>query len=756
LAARLESTATVLVGHCVSYGEGATYLPLAEIVSAAAGGRTLEAIAAVVRGEDDADLVARRVTELIAGGGASAGEAHWSVRRFLEAAARRRPLVVVLEDLHWAEPALLDLVEYLARWSTSEPILLVSLARPDLVERRPSWAVAPAPGERLELRPLPQDETRELVARLPTAGEVPDVVRERVAAIAEGNPLYAEQLLAFAAEGGNLDQIPPTVEALLAHRLDRLSAVERDLIERASVIGRAFSPAAVASLGSATDDARALAELVGRGLVESAEADYRFHHVLVRDVAYAAITKERRAGLHEQAGDRLDRDGEAPDELVGYHWEQAARYRRELAPADPRARRLATAAGERLGNAGIRAWKRADVAATLNLLGRATALLPAEDPGRRELLCELGIAHRTGGDLAQAEETLSEAVEASVSARDHRVELRAQIELTNVRLFARPEGHAEELLQLANEAVPLFEALGDDRSLGRTWLVVGYVHGGLHCRNALWQESAERAILHYRRSGWSPSSCFGELAAALYHGPTPVPEALRRCEDLLGSDDIDLSGRANVLALMGALQAQAERFDQGRALAEEARNTYEQLGQNARIATSYAPLAAEIEQLAGDAVTAEALLRETCDVLTQMGDWGHLSTRASELAHVLLAQGRWDEAEEWARLSAAHSTSADVASEFSWRPALARVLAFRGDVTEAKRLAREAVALAEGTDALNQHAETLLALAETERAQKRPHDAARLIARALELYKRKGNVAAIALTQPLLEQSVIA
>jgi DNA-binding SARP family transcriptional activator len=757
LADRLEDEATVLVGHCVSYGEGATYLPLAEIVAAAAGGVTEKAILALMGAEDDAETVARNVAGLLGGGGgmASAGEAQWSVRRFLEAAARARPLVVVLEDLHWAEPALLDLVEYLARWSETAPILLLALARPELVERRPGWAVAPAPGERIELTPLPAAETRELVARIPRADALADELLDRVAAIAEGNPLYAEQLLAFAAEGGDLEDVPPTVEALLASRLDGLPPAERDVIERASVIGREFTPTTVQALAPAgSDDAPALAELVGRGLLETDAQDaLRFHHVLIRDVAYAAVTKERRAELHEHSGDWLDRAVESPDELVGYHWEQAARYRSELAPADPRARRLASAAGERLGDAGIRAWKRADVSATVNLLGRATGLLPSDDPRRRELLCELGIAHRTGGDLARAEATLSDAVDASLAARDRRVELRARIELTNVRLFARPEGHAEELLQLADEAVPLFEALGDDRSLGRTWLVVGYVHGGFHCQNALWEEAAERAILHYRSSGWSPSTCFGELAAALFYGPTPAPDALRHCEELLQASDIDRSGRANVLALMAGLQAQAGSFVEGRAVAAEARRHYEEMGQVVFVATRYASVAAEIEVLAGNEAAAEELLRPACELLSSLGESAHLATRAAELAQALIALSKWDQADRWARVAKEHSTPGDVGSQFSWRSALAQVLAARGSFPEAEELASQAVALAEKTDALNQHAAALLALARVLRLQGNAAQAEQLTADAIHLFERKGNIAAADRAHQLLDRA---
>ena len=206
---------------------------------------------------------------------------------------------------------------------------------------------------------------------------------------------------------------------------------------------------------------------------------FRFHHVLVRDVAYAGLPLEERAELHERLADWLDGRGDA-DELVGYHLEQAFRQRESLGPGDGRGRRLALDAGGRLGRAGMDAWKRGDTPATVNLLTRAVGLLPESDAFRLDLLCELGPALRTGSDLTAAEETLSGAAETAAAVGDRRLELRARLELARVRLFSDPEGRAEEVLDVAAEAIPLFEAVHDDRSLSRAWLGVAVVHGPVH------------------------------------------------------------------------------------------------------------------------------------------------------------------------------------------------------------------------------------------------------------------------------------
>ncbi|HEV8097683.1 MAG TPA: AAA family ATPase, partial [Gaiellaceae bacterium] len=454
LVASLAEQPSALVGRCVSYGEGATYLPLAEIVRQVAPERPQATVERLLEGDEHAAAVAERIAELTGQteGTAATGELFWAMRRLLEGLARRSPLVVVLEDLHWAEPTLLDFVEYLAAWPVEAPLLLVCLARPELRDERPGLS---AEAEVLRLEPLEDAAVDLLVGELGGA-EVGAETRRRIASLAEGNPLFVEQLLAFLDEAGPeaLESVPPSVEALLASRLDRLEPDERALLERGAVVGREFARGAAVHLtppDELTGIDRRLRALASRSLIHAVRADrehddsFRFHHVLVRDVAYAGITKERRADLHERHGAWLDTRDE-PDELVGYHAERAHLYRRDLQPSDPGLGRLASWAGDRLAAAGIRAWKRADTPATVNLLGRATALLSADDAKRVELLCELGMAQKGSGDFERGEATLVEAVQAASLARDRRMGLRAEIELAHLHLFSDPEGASAELL----------------------------------------------------------------------------------------------------------------------------------------------------------------------------------------------------------------------------------------------------------------------------------------------------------------------
>ena len=385
----LRGEATVLVGRCVSYGEGATFLPLTEMI----GREVLDA--------------------------GSTGEIFLAARRRFEELAAERPLLLVFEDVHWAEPTLLDFVDYLAGQATGAPILALCLARPDLIAERGGWEAS------LTLEPLTDDEAREL------AGDEPHA--DRIAEIAEGNPLYVQQLAAYVGEEGEaaLDSVPGSIEALLASRLDRLGAEERAVAQRAAVVGRRFSAAAVAALGPVD----ALPALERAGFVRRAREVYRFHHVLVRDVVYAGTPKAERAELHRQHADWLAAQPDGTDELVGYHLEQAATYLDELGAPGQQVTRIATNAGRRLGAAGIAAWKRGDARATVNLLGRATALLPEQDEERLWLTCELGEAMHTAGDLTRAEGTLSEADERAEAAGLRALELRARLALLNVQAF---------------------------------------------------------------------------------------------------------------------------------------------------------------------------------------------------------------------------------------------------------------------------------------------------------------------------------
>jgi class 3 adenylate cyclase/tetratricopeptide (TPR) repeat protein len=743
LAEVLAPEARVAVGRCVSYGEGATWLPLRELARAV----DVQALP---------DDVAEPLQALLAGGAVSLADAFWAARRFLESLARERPALVVLEDLHWAAPTFLDFVEQLAASPADAPALVLCLARPELGEARPALSS-------LTLEPLSEAEARELVDA-GAGDEVPQEARRRIAEIAEGNPLFAEQLVAYARERGvdALATVPPTVEALLASRLDRLDAEERAVLQRAAVVGREFWQASVLHLTPALEVpsvGRHLDELTRTGLIHTARSSserddaFRFHHVLIRDVAYASLPKLERADLHEGVAEWLDAQGDADDAIVGFHLEQASKLRVEVGPGDRHAQRLAVDAGERLGAAGIAAWKRADAPATVNLLGRATGLLPQGHHDRVELLCELAVALRVGGEVGDAQTRLRDAIEEAVAQTDRRAELRAELELGALRLAAG-EDAASVVVDVAERAIPVFERVRDDRGLGRAWFNLGAVHGVLGCRNREWEDAATRALAHYTDAGWPATACRQDVAAALYHGPTPVPEALAACRKLLmGSDR---AGRASVTIIIAGLEAMRGRGGVGARLLEDARAVLEELGLKQTIATAALWMAAQIALARGSYAEAETSFRETCAAHSAHGNRVLLGTVAAELADVLYVRGRYDEAGVWIETAVANTARDDVSAHFWSCSVRAKLAARKGAVGEAVALADEAVAIASGTDSLNQVAKVLLDRAEVlELADSFP-SAGRSAEEALRLFEAKGNTIAARRVRKLLDRLAIA
>jgi class 3 adenylate cyclase len=752
----LGGEAEALVGRCVSYGVGATFLPLVEIVRQAAPMRPRQTIAALLPDDEHAGLIAERVTQLTghAEGVASTGEVFWAVMRFLEALALRRPLVVVLEDVHWAEPTLLDLVEYLDAWAAKAPLLVVCLARPELLEQRPGWD---APRRTLRLAPLDAEEAQALVGEL-AGGQLADDARAKIVEIAEGNPLFLEQLLAFAEEAGldALASVPPTVEALLAGRIDRLEQEERALLERAAVVGREFERSAVVHLSppeelSSID--RRLATLVRRGLVERAENAFRFHHALIRDVAYAGITKETRADLHERFGTWLEQRAEGAEEIVGYHLEQAHRFRAELRPADPELPGLAQRAGDRLAAAGIRAWKGADSPAAVNLLSRGAALL-TDVPQRTEMLWELGVAQRAN-DLDSAVATLSEALACAEEIGDRRLTFRARIELSHLRLFTDRAAHPNELVELIQEAVPVFEELGDERALARAWRHVGYVRGSMQGRCAEWMDASERALTYYRRSGWSPAGCMLELAVALFYGPTPVPDGIARCEQLLG-EATDRLSTAGVLAYLAGLHALGERYEDAFSLLDEADTIFDELGEVYVKANNNGRIRGRAHLLAGDLELAETSFREICGPLERVKDEAALSSVAADLGRTLCHQGRFDEARSWSLLAQEHAPSGDKLAQVDSRRLEAQLLVGEGLVEAGEEVIQKALRIIQTTDALVHQGDVLLDLAAALSSAHRYAEAAQRIEEALQLYERKESVASARVAQSRLAEVAVA
>jgi tetratricopeptide (TPR) repeat protein len=696
--------------------------------------------------EDDPDaaLVIERLAVLGGSGAAPPEEIFWAVRRLFEALARRRPLLVVLEDVHWAEPMLLDLVEHVSRWSRDTSILLLCVARPELLEERPGWE-----GALVRLEPLSAGESTQLLDALDIGGILSPQLRARVAEVAQGNPLYTEQLFAMLAEearaAAELVTLPPTIQALLAARLDRLDRRERDVLERAAVVGREFWPGAVAALG---DDNEALgATLLGlarREFVEPGpssipgEDGFRFRHALIRDAAYAGIPKRTRAELHERFAGWLEVHGRS-DELRGYHLEQAYRYRDELGSLDEHSRSLGERAGELLAAAGRQALARDDVPAAVNLLERGAALLPRTGDSCGFVLLELAIALMRSGAFAAAEGALEEALALARDSGNRQLELHTLIEREFFRIFTNAGTSAEEITRVAEAAIPSLEELGDDVGLAKAWHLLSEPPVNA-CR---WGERAaalEHALEHARRANDTREAAraAAALMQAIQLGPTPVDAAIERAHLFLRDSEGDRLLTASILSSLGVLLAMRGEFGEARAQWERAQGFWDELGM-AHHRAIRAIDASAIELLAGDADAAERELRTGYDMLVEMRDVHVRPTLAAYLAAVLVEEGNLEDAEALASYAESHSWEDDIVTQVMWRVARAQIQAAEGEAAEGEQVARKAVALAAPTDFLDLQATALLALARVLREAGSP-EAATVAARAQGVHNRKGNI----------------
>jgi class 3 adenylate cyclase/tetratricopeptide (TPR) repeat protein len=728
LAADVGERATVLRARCLPYGDGVTFWPVTQLVHDAGGP---EAVETAVAGEPDADLIRSRIASVCdrSAPPVSTEETFWAIRRLAETLGRRRPVVVVLEDLHWAEPTFLDLVEYLAGWSRDATILLLCLARPELLDARPHWG-----GRTLTLEPLTDSESQELLDELGSEWPITARARARIVDAAEGNPLFLEQMVAMVGEGEDTLSVPPTIQALLAARLDRLEPLERAMLERASVAGREFSSGAVADLSPPDERPRVsttLLSLVRKELVRPAPSPavgadgYRFRHALIRDATYAGIAKRDRIGLHQRFAACLEAD-DGEDELVGYHLEQAYRYRADLGERDEA---LGERAGELLGAAGMRAGALGDAAAARSLLRRSLGLLPPPHSLRVELLQELSRALWLDGDVDGAELTLSEAIDVARSTGDTRLEWYGRLELAARN--AATHGETAPMVRTAEKAIAVFEQLGDDVGLARAWRRLALV-AHTERRYAAAATAAEQALAHAERGGSDQERARSAdiLCTALLFGPAPVEEAIDRAEAILASSKRNVVLRAHVSTTLAGLMAMRGDVDRARRLAADAGTVYDELGLRLP-RVGWTEVVALVELLAGDPAAAIDALQSGYDVL-DAGGFDNLRTfQAALLAFVLASDGQAAAAREFCRIA---DTAPDDDSKARLRAAQALLASAEGD---AERLAREAVAFAERTDDLNLQANVRLTLARVLGDQAEAEAARRL-------FEVKGNVAAAA------------
>jgi predicted ATPase len=460
---------------------------------------------------------------------------------------------------------------------------------------------------------------------------------------------------------------------------------------------------------------------VAKGLVEPGpshdrvDEDFRFRHILIQQAAYRAIPKSLRADLHERFADWLERRGDGragqDDEILGYHLEQAYRYRAELAPPGEHERKLARRAAQRLADAARRATARIDLPAAANLLGRATALLSEDAPTYSQLLWEFGVALNRLAHHPKAEQVLTEAIQHAAASGDARLAARARLD----RWFARTDTNLaaaiEAILGAVQTLIPVLEALGDDLGLTKAWQLIAHRHQ-IVCEFDATRQPLDRALFHARRSGdrLEETEALGTQLWAYRWGPAPGEEGIRRCEQILQQVEGDRRIEADVLATQGVLQAMLGRFQEAHILLARTGEIFVDLGLLYGLGlTSEARL--EIEMLAGDPVEAERAARAVHEGYSQEHNW--MSNRAaSALALALCAQERYEEATRYTNITGTQPGD-QVMDQILWRIARSQTLAGLGQLDEALRVAREAVTLAGTTDALNLQGDALMGLAES-------------------------------------------
>ena len=720
------SEAELVQGSCLPYGEGITYWPVVEILKQLPEAPLEEPVAGTLRallGEEELAT--------------SSEEIAWAFRKALEAVAADGPLLCVFDDLHWGEETLFDLVEHVADLSRDAPILLLCMGRPDLLDRFPAWGGGKVNSTTVLLEPLGEDETDRLLESL---ADLDEPVRARVREASEGNPLFVEEMVAMLRESADGEvAVPPTIQALLAARLDQLHPQERDVLQRGSIEGRTFHGGAVQALGpDATEVPARLTALVRKELVRPEKAQlpgedaFRFRHLLIRDAAYDALPKAGRAELHARFADWLAARAAGLvelDEMVGYHLEQACRYRDELG-LDPDVA-LRERARARLAAAGRRALMRQDFVAARTLLERALAFVAEDETDLALTLDFVDAVHQAVG----AQEAYEAAAARGAASGDALAALCFRLEAEILRLYLDPDASVQPVAALADEALPVCEAAGDDVALYRVHLARCKL-AQRHLRYDDQLEAAERAALHAGRAGLPhlQAESFRWLAGPRFYGSTPIPELLRWLDEQRDLPAATLKTyRSAALACVGA-------FDEARALLTELRHEYAERGAIARLGGVTSQNAVTLELLAGDPETAARLGEEGCAILEEAGELGLLSTSACFVGQALYALDRLDEAEAWADRALELGGSDDEATQMLWRQVKAKVRARRGEAADAERLAREAVAIGEASDKTDWCATAYADLAEVLVLAGERQGAVAALERALGLYERKGNL----------------
>jgi len=755
-------------------------------------------VAGLVQGEQRSELVTERVAQML-GVVAEAERPEgtlWAVHRLLRARARRQPLVVVIDDLQWADPILLDAIEQLVDLSEEIPMLLVCIARPDeLLSRREGWPAAKVNALSLRLSPLGEREGEQLVGHL-LGGEVDLAVHALVTERAQGYPLIVEELVANLRDEGRLLElggrwrlrleaadaghdgwsIPTSINALLQVRLERLEAREargRAIIEAASVVGDQFHVGDVQALTQVSDPEEVdavMQELARVDLIRpdygpasvplppGSGAGYRFRHPMIRSVAYERMPEDRRSELHERYADWLaaqTRDNpDQFDELVAHHFHESFRYASKLDPDDDRTREVACRAGERYAAAGNRAVIRGDSRLVQAWLGRAVRLLPDDHEDRLKALPRLAEAQQASGKLTEAGRAYQELAKSATAVGHEGLATHATIGRLRLTALHDPERFLREGRDQVELAITVFERLGDPLGLAKAWHLLAYLHW-TRGRLSIAGTNAEKArnFARQARDRYWEAAILGQHCLIHYWGSTPLHqvEQVNR-EALAEAQRNGMRGlEATALTVLARVAALRSNLDEARQFLGVANEITSDLGESLTQATDCISQAL-IELLDDNLSAAEDMLRTGYLKLEQMRAIGPLASVAAMLARVVLLRGRDDEAEELTRTCERIAAPDQVDAQVKWRSIRAIALARRGDMEEAERLAREAIYQVDKTDQLDSRAEARVDLAEVLRRGGRHGEATRELDRAIHLYKEKGNEIAEASTRRLFDQ----
>jgi class 3 adenylate cyclase/tetratricopeptide (TPR) repeat protein len=775
--ATLAAESVVVRGKCLPYGEGITFWPLVEATREAAS----------IAAEDPPDVARAKLTALTGDDAVTArlasvigmsaeqfpvAETFWAARRFLEILGRKRPITVVIDDIHWAEQTFLELIGNLVETVEGSSVLLLCTSRHDLLEHHPEWALD-ADAQRIVLQPLTDADAGMVVGGLLGDAGIAGEVQDRIVKAAEGNPLFVEQLLSMMIDTGSLHyaderweptgdladiDVPPSIQALLAARLDLLAREERAVIEPASVIGVSFAEAAVTELAPEPVRTKVpdhLSSMTRKQLVRHTpvpnpeELGYRFQHILIRDAAYNGLLKRARATFHERFVEWADelnlRQGRAQEfeEITGYHLEQSYRYLAELGTVDEHAAAIGARAAAKLASAGRRGMARGDMPAAANLLRRAAACLPAGSLERLRLLPDLAEALIELPEFEEADTILREAIAGAEEQGDRVLAATAELVRLLVQQYSSEEGGwGEPALEAVERTIPIFEAAGSHAGLALASRLKVGIHGSAN-RFADAAGAAEQVIEHARLAGdprLERRGSVGYAQAALY-GPTPVAEAIAHCDELAASAGGDRRTQALLRVSLAQLYAMQGDFDRARSTWLEGNSMLKDLGM-ALFAAANATDLGLIELLAGDYAKAEKVLEDGYAALESMGGKFLLAGVAGLLGRVSYAQGRFDEVERHSRSVEALADTDDIDAQTEWRCLRAVALARRGELDEALELGHAAVEISRTADAPPLHAEALVMLADVEALAGHSAESNASLERALALYRTKGNIAA--------------